>query len=325
VAADQNIPASIGVNEKKIKEIFKLCLKPKLVSGLIEAIKIPKTMTNKFYFLLFTLVFVGFASFSQQIPMPQASPSASLTQQFGLTKVTVDYSRPGVKGRKIFGELVPWGQVWRTGANSATQLNFSTDVIINGQNVPAGTYALYAIPEKKEWTLILSKKTELWGSIGYNQADDQLRFKAPVSKPSKKYETFEISFNNITDNSTQIFLKWDKVEVAFTVSAEVDSIVMAEIQKQVIDGKSQDAGLLFQAGSYYFSASKDTNQAYLWVKESTDKDPKYWTMHLRAKIELALGLKTEALDSAKKSMAMAQEENNPDYVALNERLIKSIK
>jgi len=282
-------------------------------------------MTNKFYLLFFTLLLAGFVSFSQQIPMPQASPSAKIIQQFGLSTVTVDYSRPSTRGRKIFGELVPFGQVWRTGANSATQLTFSTEVSIGGQKVPAGSYALYAIPEKNEWTMILSKKTELWGSIGYNEADDQLRFKSPSSKTGKKYETFEISFNNITDNSTQIFLKWDNTQVGFTVSAEVDPIVMAEIQKQVIDAKSTNPGLLFQAGSYYFSTSKDINQAYQWVKESTDKDPKYWTMHLRAKIELALGMKTEARDSATKSKAMAEEEKNPDYVALNERLIKSIK
>jgi hypothetical protein len=282
-------------------------------------------MTKKFYLLVFALLFAGIESFSQLIPMPQASPSAQITQQFGLSTITINYSRPSVKGRKVFGELVPFGQVWRTGANSATQLDFSTEVTIGGQKVPAGSYALYAIPEKKEWTLILSKKTDLWGAIGYDQSDDQLRFKTPSSKTGKKYETFELSVNNITDNSAEIFLKWDNTQVSFAVSAEVDPIVMAEIQKQVIDAKSTNPGLLFQAGSYYFNNSKDTNQAYLWVKESTDRDPQYWTLHLRAKIELALGMKTEALDTAIKSKSMAEKEQNPDYVALNERLIKSVK
>ena len=282
-------------------------------------------MTNKFSLALLTMLLISFVSFSQQIPMPQASPSSQITQQFGLSTVTVDYSRPSTKGRKIFGELVPYGQVWRTGANSATQLNFSTDVTIGGQKVPAGTYALYAIPGKSEWTLILSKKTELWGAIGYNEADDQLRFKAKPSKTKQKSESFEISFNEITENSTQLSLNWENTKVAFKIVSEVDPIVMAEIQKQVIDAKSTDPALLFQAASYYFTASKDLNQAYSWVKESTEADPKYWTVHLRAKIELALGMKTEALDSATKSKEIAIEEKNPDYVALNERLIKSIK
>ena len=282
-------------------------------------------MTNKSYFALLALLFVTFVSFSQQIPMPQASPSAKITQQFGLTTVTVDYSRPSTKGRKIFGELVPFGQIWRTGANSATQLNFSTAVTISGQQVPAGTYALYAIPDKSEWTMILSNKTELWGAIGYNQADDKIRFKAVASKTKEKSESFEIGFNNLTDNSAQISLSWENTRVAFNVVSEVDPIVMAEIQKQVIDAKSTDPALLFQAGSYYFTSSKDINQAYAWVKQSTDADPKYWTMHLRAKIELALGMRTEARDSATKSKEMAEAEKNPDYVALNERLINSIK
>ena len=282
-------------------------------------------MTNKFYLALLIFLLAGFASFSQQIPMPQASPSAQITQQFGLTTVTVNYSRPSTKGRKIFGELVPYGQIWRTGANTATQLNFSTAVTIAGQQIPAGTYALYAIPGKSEWTMILSNKTELWGAIGYNEKDDQLRFKAVPKKTKEKSESFEIGFNNITDNSIQISLTWENTRVAFNIVSEVDPIVMAEIQKQVIDTNSTNPGLLFQAASYYFSTSKDLNQAYDWVKQSTDKDPKYWTMHLRAKIELALGMKTEARDSATKSKEMAAAEKNPDYVALNERLIKSIK
>lgn len=282
-------------------------------------------MTGKFYFALMTLLLASFVSFSQQLQMPQASPSAKISQQFGLSVVTVEYSRPSVKGRKIFGELVPFGLVWRTGANSATQITFSTEVSISGQKIPAGTYAFYAIPEKSQWTLILSKDTQLWGSIGYDASQDQARFVVPASKTSKKWETFDISFNNITDNSVVASVRWDKTQVDFKIETEADPIVMAEIKKLVIDGNSTDPSLLFQAGSYYFTAGKDLNQAYTWVKQSTDADPKYWTMHLRAKIESALGLKTEALDSALKSKAMAEQEKNPDYVALNERLIKSIK
>lgn len=311
--------------KKENDEIAKVLRNTQLVSSLMSANKISKQMTNKFYFTFLALLLASFVSFSQQIQMPQASPSAKITQQFGLSTVSVDYSRPSAKGRKIFGELVPFGQVWRTGANSATRLNFSSEVTIADQKVPAGTYALYAIPEKSEWTLILSKNTELWGAIGYSQGEDQLRFKVPASKTSKKYESFEISFNNVSDNSVQVFLNWENTQVGFKISAEVDPIVMADIQKQVIDAKSTDPALLFQAGSYYFTASKDINQAYAWVKQSTDADPKYWTMHLRAKIEMALGMKTEAHDSATKSKAMAEEANNPDYVALNERLLKTIK
>jgi hypothetical protein len=282
-------------------------------------------MQNKFNLLLLAFLFAGYTGFAQQIQMPQASPSAKIAQQVGLTQVTVDYSRPSTKGRKIFGELVPYGVVWRTGANSATIFNFSTEVMIGGKKVPAGSYALYSIPGKSEWTLVLSKNTQLWGSIGYSASDDLLRWTVPASKTSKKYETFEISFNKLTDNSADVSLKWEQTRVDFTITTEVDPIVMADIQKQVIDTKTTNPALLYQAASYYFTNNKDLPQAYEWIKASTDSDPKYWTMHLRAKIELAMGLKTDALESANKSKAMAMEAKNPDYVGLNERLVKTIK
>ncbi len=282
-------------------------------------------MTSKFYFALMIMLLASFASFSQQLQMPQASPSSKISQQFGLSVVTVDYSRPSAKGRKIFGELVPYGQIWRTGANSATQINFSTEVSISGQKVPAGTYAIYAIPEKSYWTLVLSKNIELWGVIGYNPSEDQMRFQAETTKSNKKYETFEIGFNSVTDNSVVASLKWENTQVEFKIETEVDPIVMAQIQKEVIDANSTNPTLLFQASNYYFTTSRDLNQAYEWVKISTDSEPQYWTLHLRAKIENALGMKTEALDSATKSKEMAANAENPDYVALNERLIKSIR
>lgn len=252
-------------------------------------------MNKKFNVAFLILSMVSFLSFGQQIQMPQASPSAKIIQKVGLTDVTVDYSRPSTKGRKIFGELVPYGEVWRTGANAATVFSFSTDVTIGGQLVPAGSYALYAIPGKNDWTIILSKNTKLWGAIGYNPEEDQLRFNVEPSKTSKKYETFEIAFNNFTDNSAVVSMKWEYARVDFKIQTDVDPIVMADIKKLVIDTQTTDPGLLFQAGSYYFTNSKDLNQAYAWVKTSTDMDPKYWTVHLRAKIEVALGMKTEAL------------------------------
>lgn len=284
-------------------------------------------MRNYFKFSVL-LILISCASFSlhaQQLQMPQASPSAKIAQQVGLTQVSVDYSRPSTRGRKIFGELVPFGQVWRTGANGATIFNFSTEVMIDGKIVPAGSYALYSIPDKSEWIMILSKNTQLWGAIGYNSADDFMRWSAPASKTSKKYESFEISFNKLTDNSADVSLKWEQTRVDFTITTEVDPIVMADIQKQVIDANTTNPALLYQAASYYFTNRKDLPQAYEWIKTSTDSDPKYWTMHLRAKIELAMGMKTEALESANKSKAMAQEAKNPDYVGLNDRLINGIK
>ena len=277
--------------------------------------------------LAFTLAFLlcGLVSFAQQIQMPQASPSAKIAQKVGLTDITVDYSRPSTKDRKIFGELVPYGQVWRTGANGATVLSFSTDVIIDGKPIPAGQYALYAIPGKSEWTMILSKNIKLWGAIGYQQSDDVIRFQTSTSKLKKKNETFEISFANMTDTGSDLSLKWENTRVDFRIETQVDPLVMAQIKEYVIYGNSTDPSLLYSAASYYYTNNKDLNQAYNWINESVEDDPKYWTVHLKAKIEAALGKKTDALETAEVSIDLAEEAGNQDYVGLNERLIKSLK
>jgi len=281
-------------------------------------------MKQKFAFTIAFLL-CSLISFAQQIQMPQASPSAKIAQKVGLTDVTVDYSRPSTKDRKIFGELVPYGQVWRTGANGATVLSFSTDVIIDSKTIPAGQYALYAIPGKSEWTIILSKNIKLWGAIGYDPSDDVIRFKTESSKLKKKNETFEISFDNMTDTGSDLSLKWENTRVDFRIETQVDPLVMAQIKEYVIDGNSTDPSLLYSAASYYYTNSKDMNQAYNWINESVEDDPKYWTMHLKAKIEAALGKKTDAAETAEEAIGLAAEAGNQDYVGLNERLIKSLK
>ncbi|MFT4855209.1 MAG: hypothetical protein ACI8YP_000638 [Algoriphagus sp.] len=277
--------------------------------------------------ILFVLLLVGSMSsaFAQQIQMPQASPSAKIAQQVGLSNVTVDYSRPSTKGRKIFGELVPFGEVWRTGANGATLLTFSTDVIISGKNVPAGQYALYAIPNKSEWTMILSKNTKLWGAIGYDESDDLLRLNVSPNKLSRNYETMEITFADMTDTGANLSIKWETTRVDFRIETEVDEIVMAQIQELVIDTETENPGLLYAAANYYYTNKKDMKQAYAWISKSVESDKKYWTVHLKAKIEATRGMKSEAIASAKESMTLAKEAGNPDYIALNERLIKSLK
>jgi hypothetical protein len=282
-------------------------------------------MNTKFNAFLLAFLLVGMTAMAQQIQMPQASHSAKISQRVGLTDVVVDYSRPSTKGRKIFGELVPFGQVWRTGANNATVLTFSTEVIISGTKVPAGSYALFSIPGKSSWTMILSKNTKQWGAIEYDAKDDQLRFEASPSKTSRMYDSFDISFNKLTDNGADLSIKWEQTRVDFSIQTDVDPIVMSDIKKQVIDAQSTNPALLYQAANYYFTSNKDLNQAYTWIKQSTSSDPKYWTLHLQAKIEMSLGKKTEALESATKSKKLAEEGKNLDYVGLNDRLIKSIK
>jgi hypothetical protein len=277
--------------------------------------------------LLSFVIMLGFYALgvAQQIQMPQASPTANISQKIGLTDVLIEYSRPSTKGRKIFGELVPYGEVWRTGANAATVVTFSTAVMIEGNNLPAGSYALYSIPGKSDWTIIFSKNTKLWGAVGYNKNEDALRFTVKPGKTGQRYETMEINFVDMTDTGASVALKWENTRVKFRIETEVDSIVMKQIKEMVIDKDPKNPGLYYQAANYYFTNNKDMNQAYEWIVKSVASDPKYWTMHLKAKIELALGKKKEAIESATKSMEMAKDAKNPDYVGLNERLIKSIK
>jgi len=284
-------------------------------------------MKKKCFFTSFVVVFLlaGMQAFAQQIDMPQASPSAKIAQKIGLTDVTVSYSRPSMKGRKIFGELVPYGSVWRTGANGATILNFSTDVMIQGNSVPKGQYSLYTIPNKDTWTIILSSNTKLWGAIGYNPKEDILRVQVEPKKTKKKYETFEIGFDNMTDSGADLTMAWDQTSADFHISMDPDPVVMAQIKEYVLDQGTKNPNLLFEASNYYLNTGRDLNKAYEWIQESVENDPKYWAYHLKAKIEVALGKKTEAIESAKESIELASEAQNPDYVGLNERLIKSLK
>lgn len=283
-------------------------------------------MKSKSILLSFVII-AGFytVGLAQQIQMPQASPTATISQKIGLTDVLIEYSRPSTKGRKIFGELVPYGEIWRTGANAATIITFSTPVTIEGNDLAAGSYALYSIPDKSYWTIIFSKNTKLWGAVGYNKEEDALRFTVKPGKTGQRYETMEINFIDMTDTGASVALKWENSRVKFRIETEVDGIVMKQIKEMVIDKDPQNPGLYYQAANYYFTNNKDMNQAYDWIVKSVESDPKYWTMHLKAKIELALGKKKEAIDSANKAMEMAREAKNPDYVGLNERLIKSIK
>jgi hypothetical protein len=290
---------------------------------LITKINSMKTATKLLF--LFCLILLYSKSEAQQIQMPQASPSAQISQKVGLTDITVDYSRPSMKGRKIFGELVPYGQVWRTGANAATLITFSTEVTVEGNKLPAGTYALYSIPGRDLWTIIFSTNTNLWGAVGYDPSDDLIRFMVKPGKTGQKYETMEVNFVDMSDTGASVALKWENTRVKFRIETEVDEIVMAQIKDLVIDQDPQNPGLYYQAANYYFTNNKDMDQAYEWINKSVADDPKYWTMHLKAKIELAIGKKKEAIESAQKSMEMAREAKNPDYVGLNERLIKSIR
>jgi len=261
-----------------------------------------------------------------QLNAPQPSPEASIEQIVGLTKVEIEYSRPGMKGRKVFGELVPFGEIWRTGANSSTKITVEHDVKIGGQAVPKGTYALYTIPGKDEWTVIIYKSLENWGAGGYDQTQDLCRFTVKPTATADKYETFTIDFSNLTNNSGNIDLKWENTKVSLLIETPTDAIMEKQIKKELIDGPS--AGTYFSAGRYYFEKGENLDQALTWVNKAIEMRPDaFWYVHVQAKILFAKGMKKEAIAAAEKSMTMAKANKDGDfgYVLNNEKLIAEIK
>ncbi|WP_299758570.1 DUF2911 domain-containing protein [uncultured Pontibacter sp.] len=267
------------------------------------------------------------AAQAQGIKMPAASPSQKIEQAVGLGTVSVEYSRPAVKDREVFGELVPYGKVWRTGANASTKIRFSEDVTIEGNNVPAGEYALYTIPGKDEWAIIIHKNTKHWGDGGqdYNQAEDQVRFTVKPQQNPRKVESFTINFANLKPDATDVEIMWANTIVPFTVKTEVDSKVMAQIQEQVVKGTNVNPNLYAAAANYYFQNGHDLKQAHDWMRKANEKDAKYWNMHTQAKIEAKMKNYKAAIKTAEKSKELAKAANSADYVRLNDMAIAEWK
>ena len=187
---------------------------------------------KKLFTLLLSLFSTGLFA---QIETPAGSPTFEVSGQIALADVSVTYSRPSAKGRKVFGDLVPFGELWRTGANAATKFSITGEMEFEGYLVPAGEYALYTIPGEKFWTVIISKNTSWWGVDGYDQSQDLMRFDVPAKSTSSHYETFTISFSDFTNQSANLNLKWEKTKITIHMVMEVDQVVMAQIQEKLID------------------------------------------------------------------------------------------
>lgn len=274
---------------------------------------------------LFLIAFCSSAFYfadAQALKTPQPSTTQTIKQDFGLGIIEISYSRPGAKGRKIFGDLVPFGKIWRTGANSATTISFSDDVTIGGTKIPAGKYGLLSIPGETEWTIIISKQLDVTSPAAYKQESDVVRVAVkPVSVPFTT-ETFTISIAAVKDNSCELQLSWDKTLVSVPVSTEVDSKVMKQIENTFI----KDNRPYFNAAVYYLENGKDLNQAVEWFDKAIEQNPKaFWVYYQKARALAKLGKKAEALATSQKSVELAKEAKNDDYVALNEKLQKELK
>lgn len=262
------------------------------------------------------------ASMGQGIKMPAPSPTQTIKQAFALSSVEVTYSRPLAKGRTVMGDLVPYGKLWRTGANGATRITFGEDVKLNGQPVPAGEYALYTVPSQTGWEIILNKGVKNSGIDGYKKEDDVLRFQAEAMNLPFAIESFMILFDNVAPTSMTMMLLWEKVGVPIEITADIDGKVMAQITEAM---KSAEKKPYFSAATYYYESGKDLKQALTWADAATKEDPKaFWVFHLKAKIQARTGDKAGAKATAEQSIALAKAANNADYVALNEKLIANL-
>ena len=283
---------------------------------------------KKFLCITAALLFVGLGV-EAQVRTPAASPAGSVSTTVGLTDVKIDYFRPRAKGRAIFGSaatvLVPYGKIWRTGANNGAKISFSTDVKVEGIAVPKGEYLVLTWPGATEWTIALNKNVEMGGDLDkYDAAQDAAKFKVKPEKLTEKVETLTFNIGDISDDSkgAKVQLAWENTSVKFTISADYDAAVMASIEKNT----TVDPYNYFQAAVYYLENGKDLKQALEWVNKAADgMSSPFWVLHQKAKIQKALGDKQGAIATATASLDSAKKANNRDYQMMNEDLIKSLK
>ncbi|MGD0209328.1 MAG: DUF2911 domain-containing protein [Verrucomicrobiota bacterium] len=270
------------------------------------------------------LVFTGgLVAQTPKVDFPAASPACTLKQHVGLTDIEIVYSRPGVKGRPIFGGLVPYGQVWRTGANNATKITFSTPVKLNGAEIPAGTYALFTIPGETEWTIIINKGATQWGAFQYNETNDLVRVKATPLKLAEPVETFTIEINDIRDESATLNLTWEKTRVPVKLEVELVSKLVPQIEAVMAAPEGNKP--YYQAAMFYYDHGQDLEKARKWIDAAIAQREAHYIVHLKAKILAKLGDKEGAIAAAKRSTELAIKAKDTGYVKLNEDLISSLK
>jgi len=276
---------------------------------------------NALLFAVFGMV--SLQSAAQKVAMPAPSPLQTVTQRFGLGEVTVEYSRPAVKGRKIFGDVVPFGKIWRTGANATTKITFTDDVQLEGKAVKAGTYGIYSIPDKDSWQIMLYSDLELAGNVAdYKQEKEVLRFTVKSARTAVKVESLTIGFDNVMPTEATLSLMWENTAVAIRMTTDIDARVMKSIEESMKSDKPD----YFRAASYYFENGKDLKQALAWATKATEDNPKaFYMMYLKAKIEYALKDDKAGRTSAEKTIVLAQEAKNDDYVALGNKLLNEHK
>jgi len=266
-------------------------------------------------------------SAAPRIEFPSASPPSTLKQRVGVTDIEINYSRPSVKGRKIFGGLVPYGEVWRTGANNATKISFSTPVKINGTQLPAGSYELFSIPGEQEWTVIFHKPMSQWGAYTYDPKNDVARVTVkPIATPPS-VETFSIAMTELRDESATLYFAWDRTRVPMKLEVDVSATLVPQIEEIMASNAANKP--YFPAAMYYLDHGLDLKKAGAWFDAAIAAQPDaFYMVHHKARLLARQGNKAEAIATAQKSIQIAEKAGGAikeEYVRLNQALIATLE
>jgi hypothetical protein len=269
------------------------------------------------------LLFSTSAPAQPKVDFPSPSPLSTLKQRVGLTDVEIVYSRPSAKGRTIFGGLVPYGEVWRTGANARTTISFSTAVKLNGTDIPAGKYSLFTIPGQTEWTVVINKDTAS-SPFAYNASNDLVRITAPAVKIAENIETFSIMIDSLRDDSANLDLIWEHTVVPIHLTLDLVSTLQPQIETMMsAPGEKKP---YYQAAMFYYDHDLDLQKAKTWIEKAMVSSETYYIVHLKAKILAKSGDKEGAIAAAKRSSELASKADGASsFVKLNEDLISSLK
>lgn len=279
-------------------------------------------------FILSALLIAATVSVEAQqkptLKLPALSTSTKITQDFSTGSVELSYSRPSARGRKVFGELVPYGANWRTGANSNTKIKFSEDVIVGGKEIPAGEYSLYSVPSEGDWTIILNSSTGNWGTTGYDKSKDVARFKAPSYYLTNKVETYTMQFTNISYDKCNLEMTWEYTKVVIPIEAD-NAAEIAKNIKKALNGK-KDAPY-FQVANYYNERNENLDKAYEYVNRAIKDNPKaYYMYYLKARIAQKLDMVDEAIAAAYKSIEVAKgTPSEAEYKRVNMKIINELE
>jgi hypothetical protein len=275
--------------------------------------------------LIILLAFALFGNLNAQIKSPQPSPTATISQAVGVSNISIEYSRPGAKGREIFGGLVAYDKIWRTGANKATKITFGENSLFGDKKVREGEYSLFTIPGKEEWTILLNSDTELWGTGKYDEEKQACQIKVPVTKTIDFTESFTIEFGSFSSFSAEIILSWANTKVIIPVKTMAAKKIEKQYLELLVEGPS--ANSYYNGARFFIENNLDMEIALKWINVAiTKNDEAFWMHYRKAEILSKLGNDKEALETAKTVIEMAKEaEDDYGYTAKSKKLIKEIK